>query len=190
MVHPKVAKFLYQHLFLPPKLPQKDHDEYGAHELLKQVSIITHAFSKAVTTETERRVSKQIAHSTEQWIDIYDTGTPCRDRIVECLKNMQANGLYIRFPNDFLQMLITPRCPHVLCQGTERYNSGKTSWYRCYLRMFRSLTQDRCCFRSTRRLSPEFPGQSRVFVPRNHENTTFRARAWDSSAQTIDRATQ
>ena len=43
MYRPPVAKFIFEHLFLPPKLPQSDHDEHGADELLKQVSTAARA---------------------------------------------------------------------------------------------------------------------------------------------------
>jgi hypothetical protein len=87
-----VAKFIFEHLFLPPKLPQSDHDELGGDELLKQVSNAARSFSRAADLGNARRVWTRLARSTEQWIDLYEAGTPCSSKITESLKNMQTDG--------------------------------------------------------------------------------------------------
>lgn len=101
MVRPSVHNFLFDHLFLPPKLPQEDHGEYCADELLKQVSATAHVFSSLVDTSKASRVLKHLARSSEQWIELYGSGTPCRDKITESLKNMETYGTVIAATNRF-----------------------------------------------------------------------------------------
>lgn len=88
MGNSKVAHFIFNHLFLPPVLPQSDHDEVGADELLKSLAQSAHEFSKSIEAGNARRVWAALARSTVKWIDIYDAGTPCSYKIIESLKNL------------------------------------------------------------------------------------------------------
>lgn len=126
-----VAKFIFEHLFLPPKLPQSDHDELGADELLKQVTIAARAFSKALDPGNARRVWTHLARSTEQWIDLYDAGNYCSSKITESLKNMQTDSMDHHRHARLTRLLIDVRCSHVLRQVSERYNRGKTPRHWC-----------------------------------------------------------
>lgn len=87
------SDFLFQHLFLPPDLPQVDHEELGADALLKRVSATAHIFATAVAPGIEKRYWTQLAKSTKIWIDLYASAFPSALIIDQSLRNMQIHGM-------------------------------------------------------------------------------------------------
>jgi hypothetical protein len=86
-------QFVYEHAFLPPKLPQSDHHEEGADFLLKQVSKAAHEFWLSMPVgASDTRVVEQMLPSLVKWIDVYAAGTPCCEVIIDTLQNMRNEG--------------------------------------------------------------------------------------------------
>ena len=85
--------FSIQHVFLPPKLPQSDHEEHGADHLLKTVAQAATEFSCSFPLSSdEHQVWTKLSYSLRKWIDIYDRGTPCNGKIVKALQTMDEDG--------------------------------------------------------------------------------------------------
>lgn len=108
------ANFVFDHLFFPPQLPQVDHKELGADEILRQVSRLARVFSDEVGTDSARRVWTHLARSTEQWIDIYSSGSPCSSIITTSLKNMRIDGTSLLIRGNSSSSANHVRCSHVL----------------------------------------------------------------------------
>ncbi len=86
-------RFVYEHAFLPPKLPQSDHREEGADFLLKELYEATREFWRSMPVGTsDARVLEQLLPSLPKWIDVYAAGTPCCEVIVDKLQNMRNEG--------------------------------------------------------------------------------------------------
>jgi len=89
MARPAVLQFAFEHCFLPPKLPQSDHDEFGAEYLLREISEAALVFSQSFPrSSNEHHVWKRLSQSLPKWIDLYDGGTPCSHKILNTLNNM------------------------------------------------------------------------------------------------------
>ncbi|KAK5382430.1 hypothetical protein LTR20_005937 [Exophiala xenobiotica] len=87
-------QFVYEHAFLPPKLPQSDHHEEGADFLLKQVSKAAHEFWLSMPVgASDKRVVEQMLPSLLKWIDVYAAGTPCCEVIIDTLQNMRNEDI-------------------------------------------------------------------------------------------------
>ena len=86
-------RFVYEHAFLPPKLPQSDHREEGADFLLKELYKATREFWRSMPVGTgDARVLEQLLPSLPKWIDVYAAGSPCCEVIIDLLQNMRHEG--------------------------------------------------------------------------------------------------
>ncbi|KAK5056803.1 hypothetical protein LTR84_012335 [Exophiala bonariae] len=100
------ARFIFQHLFLPPDLPQTDHEELGAESLLKQVETVAHAFSSALGTDAIRGGWRSLARSAKKWVQLYADGMPSSYIIMQALNDMQDHGKYLPSKVKVSQVLI------------------------------------------------------------------------------------
>lgn len=94
----EAVRFIFQHVFLPPELPQCDDDEQGADDLLKEILRAARDFARSVQPDDQAFVWRNLSHSLPKWIDIYDAGTPCSDQITKSLQDMSKDGERVRFP--------------------------------------------------------------------------------------------
>ncbi|KAL2413203.1 hypothetical protein ABEF95_002207 [Exophiala dermatitidis] len=93
---PDAAKFILEHCFLPPKLPQFDHGEAGADKILKEISEAAYEFSRSQPTgSNEARVWTQLLRCLPKWTEIYDGGSPCSHKIIEALRNMSDGDILL-----------------------------------------------------------------------------------------------
>ncbi|KAJ9617111.1 hypothetical protein H2200_000832 [Cladophialophora chaetospira] len=90
------AVFLFEHLFLPPKLPQTDHNEKGADALLNEIANAAQEFAGSFSYATdERRFWQGIARSVSKWVDLYAEGNPCSSTIISSLKKLPDNDVLL-----------------------------------------------------------------------------------------------
>lgn len=87
------ARFAYEHVFLPPNLPQSDHGEIGADFLLQQFATAATDFSSSPSlSEADVAFWRCLSLSLARWRDLYSGGIPCSDSITHALQNMTAGG--------------------------------------------------------------------------------------------------
>ncbi|KIW99238.1 uncharacterized protein Z519_00901 [Cladophialophora bantiana CBS 173.52] len=85
----ETVSFIFEHVFLPPKLPQEHYNELGADNLLKEISHAARDFSHALPApNNERHIWTQLSRSLDKWIEVYDRGVPCRNIITTTLENI------------------------------------------------------------------------------------------------------
>lgn len=85
--------FIFQHVFLPPQLPQTDHKEGGADGLLRELWRAAREFCRSLRcSDSEAYVWQQLSRSISKWIDIYDDGVSCSSKIVHHLQDMHEEG--------------------------------------------------------------------------------------------------
>lgn len=90
---PAAVDFIFEHAFLPPKLPQLDHEERAADEFLKQISQAAYDFSNSLPFQShERLIWTALTSSLEKWRTIYDFGNPCCSTIIHSLQTMKSDG--------------------------------------------------------------------------------------------------
>ncbi|KAK5211702.1 hypothetical protein LTR41_003163 [Exophiala xenobiotica] len=83
-------RFVYEHAFLPPKLPQSNHGEEGADFLLKELYKATRELWRSMPVGTgDARVLERLLPSLPKWIDAYAAGTPCCEVIIDLLQNLR-----------------------------------------------------------------------------------------------------
>ncbi|KIX98577.1 uncharacterized protein Z520_05878 [Fonsecaea multimorphosa CBS 102226] len=151
------ASFVFEHVFLPPKLPQEKHNESGADDLLQEIAQaacdFTHAFP---LLSSERRVWKQLSRSTGKWIDVYSRGVPCREVITTTLENMRQD--------DVLLFYIEPQNAAILVR-----NKAKGAIFEC----FEVLAKTDAVLGAKDALIRHFPARA-VFLPQEKlANTSF-----------------
>ena len=85
------AKFIFEHVFLPPKLPQTHHNESGAQELLEEMwrsaLLIARSFPP---TSSKWRMWGRLSESIKTWIELQ--GQPCNTAITNSLKALGEDG--------------------------------------------------------------------------------------------------
>lgn len=103
-------RFVFHHVFLPPELPQSDHDESGAPVLLREMSIAAQRFSRQVPAE-----ARDVLPTFSQWAEVYGDGTPCAETIIDALKNMGSKGDKVQPPynqSNRAQKSFSSTCDH------------------------------------------------------------------------------
>ncbi|EXJ76456.1 uncharacterized protein A1O5_00964 [Cladophialophora psammophila CBS 110553] len=92
----EAVSFIFEQVFLPPKLPQEYHNESGADDLLKEISHAARDFSHGFPVPSnERHIWTQLSRSLIQWIKVYDRGVPCRDVITTTLENIRQDDVLL-----------------------------------------------------------------------------------------------
>ncbi|KIW18198.1 hypothetical protein PV08_02486 [Exophiala spinifera] len=90
------ARFAYEHVFLPPNLPQSDHDELGADFLLQHFVTAAEDFSTLSSfSEPEGQFWRGFSSSLVKWRDLYSGGAPCSDNITQALQNMMPGEILL-----------------------------------------------------------------------------------------------
>ncbi|OAP61733.1 hypothetical protein AYL99_03936 [Fonsecaea erecta] len=150
-------RFVFEHVFLPPKLPQEQHNESGADDLLKKISKAARDFSSALPRlSNERRIWSQLSHSVSRWIEVYDRGVPCRDIITKTLENMRQD--------DILLFYIEPQNAAILVR-----NKANGAIFEC----FEVLAKTDAVLDAKDALTRHFPARA-VFLPQEKlDNTSF-----------------
>ncbi|KIV86455.1 hypothetical protein PV11_02066 [Exophiala sideris] len=106
-------QFLYEHAFLPPNLPQCDHEELGADFMLKEILNAAQEFSWMLPASgLERRVWQQLLPSLSKWVELYAGGIPCSKAIVECLQNTGNGDVLLFYLEPQNAALIVRTHPH------------------------------------------------------------------------------
>ncbi|KEF51502.1 uncharacterized protein A1O9_12419 [Exophiala aquamarina CBS 119918] len=153
---PRVANFIFEHLFLPPQLPEIDHEELGAGQLLKEVAAAACTFSRNVRTKKARFAWTHLARSIEQWIHIYNEGTPCCSTLTQFLERMQTHDV----------LMFHVKCQNATITATHRRTGVVFEYFEV------SATND-AIMKSKDSLIRSFPS-SAVLLPRDiFENKDF-----------------
>ncbi|KAH0841829.1 hypothetical protein FOPE_06604 [Fonsecaea pedrosoi] len=89
----EAVSFVFEHVFLPPKLPQEHHGESGADDLLKEILDATRDFTLSFSVfRHERPIWRRLSRSLAKWVDIYHQGAPCREVITSTLEHRHQDG--------------------------------------------------------------------------------------------------
>ncbi|EXJ94001.1 hypothetical protein A1O1_02394 [Capronia coronata CBS 617.96] len=89
---PEAVSFIFEHAFLPPKLPQSDHEEAASDIVLQEFSRAVREFSLSQTPRSnEARVWARLARSLPKWANIYESGIPCSSTIINTLQTMDSD---------------------------------------------------------------------------------------------------
>ena len=88
------AKFLIDHCFLPPKLPEKSDDESGADFLLGEFHDVAQMFLRQLQPE-ERRHWAPIAKSIGHWRAVYSNGNMCETNLFSAVLAMAQRCEYL-----------------------------------------------------------------------------------------------
>ncbi|KAJ9661684.1 hypothetical protein H2198_001860 [Neophaeococcomyces mojaviensis] len=87
------AKFLIDHCFLPPKLPDKSDEESGAAVLLSQINEAAQIYGRYLG-DFERRPWAPIGKSIATWLTVYNGGEMCESNIVDAIRRMPCRCKY------------------------------------------------------------------------------------------------
>lgn len=93
---PAEAEFLLNHLFLPPKLPDKSDEDHAATKLLTLFATAAQNYAKELDPET-RSKWLPIANSILKWRDVYQQGEACEKSIEETIKTMEDKCMFVDF---------------------------------------------------------------------------------------------
>ncbi|KIX09666.1 uncharacterized protein Z518_00747 [Rhinocladiella mackenziei CBS 650.93] len=150
----ETARFIFDHVFLPPNLPQADHAEVGGDELLKQISQAANEFGRSFPSGNEARVWAHLSRSLSKWIDLFDGGTPCSYKIINNLRSMREN--------DVLLFYVKPQNAAILVR-----NRSTGAIFEC----FEVLPKTDAVLAAKDALLRQFPARA-VFVTRDKLNDT------------------
>ncbi|OCT52679.1 hypothetical protein CLCR_09665 [Cladophialophora carrionii] len=153
----EAAKFILEHVFLPPKISQSYHGEAGADELLKRMSQAAHEFADCFSRDSsERRIWAQLQRSISKWVDLYDNGEPCISKIIKILDTMQKD--------DVLLFYIEPQIAAIVVR-----NKSRGAIFEC----FEVFARTDAVLNATDALIRRFPARA-VFLPEGRlKNTSF-----------------
>ncbi len=89
-----VARWVFEHLFLPPNLPHTDHGELGAEYLLRELAKAASEYANNLCLiTTEGCFWQQLSDSILKWAEIYGGGEPCNSRLIGALQDMRETGM-------------------------------------------------------------------------------------------------
>ncbi|EXJ92093.1 hypothetical protein A1O3_00643 [Capronia epimyces CBS 606.96] len=95
-MRPAATNFIFEHAFLPPKLPQLDHEEAASDDILKEISQAAREFSLLLPPRSsEARVWSQLAQSVPKWAKIYESGIPCSSTTIQTLQTMNTDDVLL-----------------------------------------------------------------------------------------------
>lgn len=95
------ALFFMDHLFLPPKLPDKADKDHGAKKLLTHFATAARKYGESLDPAT-RLEWRPIANSIGVWREMYHSGGSCETLIQQRIKLMdhkcKSSPFYLNFP--------------------------------------------------------------------------------------------
>jgi hypothetical protein len=90
---PKIADFIFEHVFLPPNLPHSDHGELGADDLLQEMSRAASDYARLLPqATTESQVWRQMSRSMPSWVETYAKGEASISTLSDALQAMNEDG--------------------------------------------------------------------------------------------------